>query len=66
MLLGLNLSHDSSAALVDNFGVVLAAVSEERITRKKNIISFPRLQFLIFPKSLWLLLVVTLTLSLQI
>lgn len=43
MLLGLNLSHDSSAALVDNFGVVLAAVSEERITRKKNQISFPRL-----------------------
>lgn len=43
MLLGLNLSHDSSAALVDNFGVVLAAVSEERITRKKNLISFPRL-----------------------
>jgi carbamoyltransferase len=43
MLLGLNLSHDSSAALVDDFGVVLAAVSEERITRKKNQISFPRL-----------------------
>ena len=43
MLLGLNLSHDSSAALVDNFGVVLAAVSEERITRKKNQIAFPRL-----------------------
>ena len=43
MLLGLNLSHDSSAALVDTFGVVLAAVSEERITRKKNQISFPRL-----------------------
>jgi len=43
MLLGLNLSHDSSAALVDDFGVVLAAVSEERISRKKNQISFPRL-----------------------
>jgi len=43
MLLGLNLSHDSSAALVDNLGVVLAAVSEERITRKKNQIAFPRL-----------------------
>jgi carbamoyltransferase len=43
MLLGLNLSHDSSAALVDDSGVVLAAVSEERITRKKNQISFPRL-----------------------
>jgi len=43
MLLGLNLSHDSSAALVDNFGVVLSAVSEERISRKKNQISFPRL-----------------------
>ena len=43
MLLGLNLSHDSSAALVDDFGVVIAAISEERITRKKNQISFPRL-----------------------
>jgi len=43
MLLGLNLSHDSSAAIVDNSGVVLAAVSEERITRKKNQIAFPRL-----------------------
>jgi carbamoyltransferase len=43
MLLGLNLSHDSSAALVDDRGVVLAAISEERITRKKNQISFPRL-----------------------
>ena len=42
MLLGLNLSHDSSAALVDDFGVVIAAISEERITRKKNQISFPR------------------------
>jgi len=42
MLLGLNLSHDSSAALVDDRGVVLAAISEERITRKKNQISFPR------------------------
>ena len=43
MLLGLNLSHDSSAALVYESGVVLAAISEERITRKKNQISFPRL-----------------------
>jgi carbamoyltransferase len=42
MLLGLNLSHDSSAALVDESGIVLAAISEERITRKKNQISFPR------------------------
>lgn len=43
MLLGLNLSHDSSAALVDDSGIVLAAISEERLTRKKNQISFPRL-----------------------
>jgi len=43
MLLGLNLSHDSSAALIDDSGVVLAAISEERITRKKNQIAFPRL-----------------------
>jgi len=43
MILGLNLSHDSSAALVDDSGIVLAAISEERLTRKKNQIAFPRL-----------------------
>jgi len=43
MLLGLNLSHDSSAALVTDEGVILAAVSEERLTRRKNVVAFPNL-----------------------
>jgi carbamoyltransferase len=43
MLLGLNLSHDSSAALLSDEGVILAAVSEERLSRKKNVVSFPKL-----------------------
>jgi carbamoyltransferase len=41
MLLGLNLSHDSSAALLDKDGTVLYAVSEERISRIKNHIGIP-------------------------
>jgi len=43
MLLGLNLSHDSSAALLSDNGVILAAVSEERLSRKKNVVTFPKL-----------------------
>lgn len=41
MLLGLNLSHDSSAALLDKDGTVLYAVSEERVSRIKNHIGIP-------------------------
>ena len=41
MLLGLNLSHDSSAALLDKDGTILYAVSEERISRIKNHIGIP-------------------------
>lgn len=36
LILGLNLSHDSSAALLDDRGRVFGAVSEERYSRKKN------------------------------
>ena len=43
MIVGLNLSHDSSAALVDASGQIIAAISEERLSRKKNHVSFPRL-----------------------
>jgi carbamoyltransferase len=43
MLLGLNLSHDSSVALLSESGVILAAVSEERLSRKKNVVAFPKL-----------------------
>jgi carbamoyltransferase len=41
MLLGLNLSHDSSAALLDKDGTVLQAVQEERFSRIKNHIGIP-------------------------
>jgi carbamoyltransferase len=43
MLLGLNLSHDSSVALLSDSGAILAAVSEERLSRKKNVVTFPKL-----------------------
>jgi carbamoyltransferase len=43
MLLGLNLSHDASAALLSNDGMILAAVSEERLSRRKNEVTFPNL-----------------------
>ena len=36
MILGLNISHDASAALTTNSGQVIAAIAEERISRKKN------------------------------
>ena len=43
MYLGINLSHDASAALLDERGAVLYAVSEERISRVKNHIGIPLL-----------------------
>ena len=42
MIIGLNLAHDASAALTDSSGVVLSALAEERISRKKNHIGVPR------------------------
>jgi carbamoyltransferase len=36
MILGLSLSHDASAAITENDGVVHSALGEERITRLKN------------------------------
>ena len=42
MILGLNISHDASAALTTNSGQVIAAVAEERISRKKNHSGIPR------------------------
>ncbi len=42
MYLGINaFSHDSSAALIDENGRVIAAVEEERFTRKKKESRFP-------------------------
>lgn len=41
-LLGINLSHDASAALLDQSGKVLFAVSEERLSRIKNHSGIPR------------------------
>ena len=41
MKLGLNISHDSGAAITDSVGNVLSAVSEERITRIKNHMGIP-------------------------
>jgi carbamoyltransferase len=43
MYLGINLSHDSSAALLDQDGTILYAVAEERISRVKNHIGIPLL-----------------------
>ena len=42
MILGLNISHDASAALTTNSGQVIAAIAEERISRKKNHSGIPR------------------------
>lgn len=42
MYLGINLSHDASAALVDENGVVKYAIGEERISRLKNHIGIPK------------------------
>lgn len=43
MYLGLNLSHDASAAILDDGGKVLYAIAEERISRVKNHIGIPLL-----------------------
>jgi carbamoyltransferase len=42
VILGLNISHDASAALTTNQGRVIAAIAEERISRKKNHQGIPR------------------------
>ena len=41
MLLGINLSHESSVAITDKSGIVILAIEEERISRKKKSIGFP-------------------------
>jgi carbamoyltransferase len=41
MILGINLSHESSLALTDNFGRVLFALEEERLSRVKRPIGLP-------------------------
>lgn len=43
MILGINLSHDSSAALLADDGAVVAAVAEERLSRRKHDTRFPHL-----------------------
>ena len=42
MIIGLNLAHDASVAITDSSGVVISALAEERISRKKNHIGVPR------------------------
>ncbi len=41
MYLGLNISHDASAAVIEKDGSVVCAVSEERLSRIKNHIGIP-------------------------
>ncbi len=41
MYLGMNISHDASAAIVNTEGMVLSAISEERISRVKNHVGLP-------------------------
>ena len=41
MYLGVNISHDASAALIDADGKVLYAIGEERLSRVKNYQGFP-------------------------
>ncbi len=43
MILGLSLSHDASAAITHDDGVVISALGEERISRVKNHVGIPRL-----------------------
>jgi carbamoyltransferase len=43
MYLGINLSHDASAALIDKNGEIIYAIGEERISRLKNHIGIPKL-----------------------
>ena len=40
IILGLNISHDATAVIMDIEGNVLAGIAEERITRK-SIMTFP-------------------------
>ena len=42
MYLGLNISHDASAAIINSSGDIIAAISEERLTRKKHHMAFPQ------------------------
>jgi carbamoyltransferase len=41
-ILGINIAHNSSVAVTDNFGLALYALEEERISRIKNHIGIPR------------------------
>lgn len=41
MYLGLNISHDASAAILSDTGKLVSAISEERITRVKNHVGLP-------------------------
>lgn len=41
MILGLNLAHGSSAALISSNGQIICALEEERLSRVKNHIGFP-------------------------
>lgn len=43
MILGISLSHDASAAILSDDGIVLSAMGEERLSRKKNHIGIPSL-----------------------
>ena len=43
MFLGINLSHDASAALLDSQGQIIYAIGEERISRLKNHAGIPLL-----------------------
>ena len=42
--LGINVSHNASAALMSN-GKIIVAIQEERITKKKNFTGYPKKQF---------------------
>jgi predicted NodU family carbamoyl transferase len=41
LFLGLSLSHDSSAVLTNEEGILIEAIAEERISRRKNHIGIP-------------------------
>lgn len=41
MILGISMSHDASAAILHEDGVVHSAIAEERLSRKKNHIGIP-------------------------
>ena len=43
MYLGINLSHGSSACLIDSQGHLISAIEEERISRVKNHYGIPKL-----------------------